>query len=84
MHEQVGVQFRLLRPWDFPGKSIGVGCHCLLQHVSILFLMIQRSWWGVGGPSSLFSLLVICLLLIKVFKYIFSVQNINGTKLSIL
>ena len=21
---------RLLRPWDFPGKSIGVGCHCLL------------------------------------------------------
>ena len=22
---------RLLRPWDFPGKSTGVGCHCLLQ-----------------------------------------------------
>ena len=22
---------RLLRPWDFPGKSPGVGCHCLLQ-----------------------------------------------------
>jgi len=21
----------LLRPWDFPGKSTGVGCHCLLQ-----------------------------------------------------
>ena len=20
-----------LRPWDFPGKSTGVGCHCLLQ-----------------------------------------------------
>ena len=20
----------LLRPWDFPGKSTGVGCHCLL------------------------------------------------------
>ena len=26
---------RLLRPWDFPGKSTGVGCHCLL-HLSIL------------------------------------------------
>ena len=30
---------RLLHPWDFPGKSIGVGCHCLLQesltHVQI-------------------------------------------------
>ena len=21
---------RLLRPWDFPGNSTGVGCHCLL------------------------------------------------------
>ena len=21
---------RFLRPWDFPGKSTGVGCHCLL------------------------------------------------------
>jgi len=22
---------RFLCPWDFPGKSTGVGCHCLLQ-----------------------------------------------------
>ena len=22
---------RLLHPWVFPGKSTGVGCHCLLQ-----------------------------------------------------
>ena len=22
---------RLLRPWDLPGKSAGVGCHCLLH-----------------------------------------------------
>ena len=22
---------RLLHPWDFPGKSTGVGCHCFLQ-----------------------------------------------------
>ena len=27
-----GLQLtRLLCPWDFPGKSTGVGCHCLLQ-----------------------------------------------------
>ena len=27
-----GMQpIRLLYPWDFPGKSTGVGCHCLLQ-----------------------------------------------------
>ena len=24
---------RLLRPWNFPGKSTGVRCHCLLQHL---------------------------------------------------
>ena len=25
---------RLLHPWVFPGKSTGVGCHCLLQNSS--------------------------------------------------
>ena len=24
---------RLLCPWDFPGKNIGVGCHLLLQGI---------------------------------------------------
>ena len=24
---------RLLSPWDFPGKTIGVGCHLLLQGI---------------------------------------------------
>ena len=27
---------RLLHPWDFPGKSAGVGCHCLLHSNWIL------------------------------------------------
>ena len=27
------VAYRLLHPWDFPGKSTGVGCHFLLQVV---------------------------------------------------
>ena len=26
----------LLRPWDFPGKSTGVGCHCLLSTVQYI------------------------------------------------
>ena len=34
---------RLLRPWDFPGKSTGVGCHCLLQ-IGILGGHIG-DWW---------------------------------------
>ena len=32
---------RLLRPWDFPGKSTGMGCHCLL-HLSCLFFLKFR------------------------------------------
>ena len=24
------IDGRLPHPWDFPGKSTGVGCHCLL------------------------------------------------------
>ena len=41
---------RLLHPWGFPGKSTGVGCHCLLHHTDI------NNWinkWGrdfPGGP----------------------------------
>ena len=33
---------RLLCPWDFPGKSTGVGCHCLLWciYVAILFQIL--------------------------------------------
>ena len=26
---------RLLHPWDFPGKSTGVGCHCLLPRMLV-------------------------------------------------
>ena len=29
---------RLLCPWDFPGKSTGVGCHCLLRNRCYLIL----------------------------------------------
>ena len=38
-----GLQpIRLLHPWDFPGKSTGVGCHCLL--------------WGIAAKSQIRSL----------------------------
>ena len=47
---------RLLRPWDFPGKSTGVGCHCLLQ--VWIGSMIHIYGWGccVGGMSHCISL----------------------------
>ena len=51
---------RLRGPWDFPGKSIGVGCHCvlqwaLLQHSNNTFFCC--SYWPelvslVGNPKS--------------------------------
>ena len=35
---------RLLRPWDFPGKSTGVGHHCLLQRT------LPTQGWKPGLP----------------------------------
>ena len=56
-----GLQLiRLLRPWDFPGKSTGVGCHCLLWGLTCrLGLMYSASSltmtlcpvWLDGMPS---------------------------------
>ena len=47
---------RLPRPWDFPGKSTGVGCHCLLQCIQWVFpfpgkfqffhkCLTRQVWW---------------------------------------
>ena len=36
---------RLLRPWDSPGKSTGVGCHCLLC-LNYGFPQIFAQEWG--------------------------------------
>ena len=40
---------RFLRPWDFPAKSTGVGCHCLWErrlpskeHFVLLLLLVNR------------------------------------------
>ena len=56
---------RLLRPWDFPGKSTGVGRHCLLRckYYTILYKRLEHSWilvssgileqipWEYQGPT---------------------------------
>ena len=43
------VAHRLLRPWDFPGMSTGVGYHCLsgsiLRTVHIIFEAFQGMSW---------------------------------------
>ena len=47
----------LLCPWDFPGKSTGVGCHFLLQGIfpgqgSNLFLLYLLHWQVDSLPLS--------------------------------
>ena len=44
---------RLLRPWDFPGKSTGVGCHCLLERYLLKASKCQAlcSVWGTQDIS---------------------------------
>ena len=38
---------RLLHPWDFPGKSTGVGCHCLLTcKCQKTYQSPFASWYG--------------------------------------
>ena len=56
---------RLLRPWDFPGKSTGVGCYCLLpvdmslgklwelEMTEWLHFQFSLSWIGEGNGNPL-------------------------------
>ena len=47
---------RLLRPWDFPGKGTGVGCHCLLRRKT---LVSSKFNWTFMFPGSFFFLIFI-------------------------
>ena len=40
---------RLLHPWDFPGKSTGVGCHCILHRLSRWRQEVELIW---ASPTS--------------------------------
>ena len=40
---------RLLHPWDFPGKSTGVGCHCLLLSCRVHH---EKRWAGRSISSN--------------------------------
>jgi len=48
---------RLLCPWDFPGKSTGVGCHCLL-HTIVHYILYHISHQNHSDPHHLASLLM--------------------------
>ena len=65
---------RLPRPWDSPGKNIGVGCHFLLQCMKVksasevaeyqaplsMGFSRQEYWSGLPLPS-LLKIIIVCL-----------------------
>ena len=68
---------RLPCPWDFPGKSTGVGCHCLhcpspLATANLLSVSV-----------SLFLLLYIYLLKFEIFYISRKIENIKYLSLSV-
>ena len=52
----------LLCPWNFPGKSTRVGCHCLLRELPLLFFKTKKTgphprvsyWIGLVWSSRLY------------------------------
>ena len=70
---------KLLRPWDIPGKSTGVGCHFLLQgifptqglnpglpHYRQTLYRLSHHWGPVLNPKGIF--------LLSVYQFDFQVQ----------
>ena len=47
---------RLLRPWDFPGNSTGVGCHCLLSLLLSHVQLFATPWTAACQASLSFTL----------------------------
>ena len=45
---------RLLHPWDFPGKSTGVGCHCLLRQFKSELCNKKLMIWATVSSQSCF------------------------------
>ena len=47
---------RLLHPWDFPGKSTGVGCHCLLRRSILRSINLNMSKANISATISIMNL----------------------------
>ena len=58
---------RLLCPWDFPGRSIEVGCHFLLQ--KIVFILFMLNWFMVLLSSTISILFYFSLYVCAVFSH---------------
>ena len=74
---------RLLRPWDFPGKSTGVGCHCRLRRPSLLSLFLIISV-GFIFPGLVYTKHVICTVLNSAFTFYVELLNHSSVTLLVL
>ena len=61
---------RLLRPWDFLGKSTGVACHCLLRVLLTHAHKFCWSFWRTKFRYCSFSLFFIVSLIFFLFCYL--------------
>ena len=75
--ETPGLQpTRLLHPWDFPGKSTGVGCHAIAQSLEnsseagVTRLLLVKRWLSIIWWTLDFSLAVIAEFQYKVTSFV--------------
>ena len=78
---------RLLRPWDFPDKSTGVGCHCLLHHLGNVSKFLKQKSWDNTGESYEEERHILCFLLcyLKIplgWHIFFSFMTLKRTRIS--
>ena len=71
---------RLLCPWDFPGKSTGVGCHCLLElHYYNHWSYIELYIWSTASSLVIISVEgSVIYLVIQEIIILWNKQNTNG------
>ena len=70
----------LLHPWNFPGKSTGVGCHCLLElHYYNHWSYIKLYIWSTDSSLVIISIEVLVIhLVIQERIILWNKQNTNG------
>ena len=67
---------RLLPPWDFPGKSTGVGCHCLLPgHGDTIIISVSSVFTSKDYASVNLLLLCISELLLLALSFLLQVSR---------
>ena len=75
---------RVFHPWDFPGKSTGVGCHFLIRFQSTRLAIYNHV------PISLLTCFAICKMVIRIAAIMiywficFFKKNVPGTVISVI